>query len=448
MTKVKVEKATRKNDINDDINLDKENGDVEKTLTAEEILERIKSKTNQGQEDEKDLVSFDFGIIGCGHAGSRIAESFYSLGYEAIAINTATQDLVEIQIPEENKMFLDIGIQGAAKDLTRGEGAFSQYREDIYNKIDSALGSSSVMVVCSSMGGGSGAGGLATIIDLLQNVGKPIVVLAVLPMVSEDVQAKSNSIDTLAKLSKYVSDGSIHNLIVVDNARIEAIYDGVSQMDFYNVANKAIVEPLDVFNKFSMKSSKVKPLDSAEFGTMLLNGEGLGIYGQITIKDYEDEMAISAAVFNGLDGNLLASGFDLKEARYAGFMVIANENVWKKIPAGAINYASTMANDVFGNPEVSYKGIYESDDEEDVVRVYSFATGLGLPKSRIDGLKSDVTAQKAVIKTKDADRKKKLTLETGKDSVVSDVDKIKQRINSKNKGFGKLNDMVVDRRRR
>jgi len=448
MTKVKVKKTEVNKKVNDDIGLDKEEElNEEETLTAEEILERIKNK-NKKLEPEKEAVSLDFGIIGCGHAGSKLSAEFNRLGYASIAINTATQDLVNINLPEQNKLFLDIGIQGAAKDLTRGENAASQYREMIFNKIDKILGDSKVIVICSSMGGGSGAGSLSTIIELLQSVGKPIIVLAVLPMVSEDVKAKSNSLETLGKLSKYVSNGNIHNLIVVDNARIESIYEGVSQMEFYDVANKAIVEPLDIFNKFSMKPSAVKSLDSAEFATILLNGEGFGIYGQIIVKDYEDETAIAEAVFNGLEGNLLASGFDLKEARYVGFMVIANSNVWKKIPAGSINYAATMINDVFGNPEGSYKGIYESDEEENILKVYSFATGFGLPKSRIDGLQKDVAIQEAAIKTKDEDRKKKLTLDVGKEKTISDVEKIKQRISSKKMGFGKLNDVVIDRRKR
>ena len=66
-------------------------------------------------------------------------------------------------------------------------------------------------------------------------------------------------------------------------------------------------------------------------------------------------------------------------------------------------------------------------ENRDVVKIYSFATGLGLPKARIDNLKADVSSQEKMIKTKDEDRKKKLVLETSKDEAVSDVDKIKIR---------------------
>jgi len=419
-----------------------------KEPTAQEILEKISSlkKESKPVEEGKEPVSLKFGIIGCGHAGSRLCEEFSHFGYDSIAMNTATQDLVHIDIPEENKLFLDLGIQGAAKDLARGEEAALNYREKIQKLIHDKLGSAQVFIICSSMSGGSGAGSLPVIIDIVNNMGKPVVMLAVLPMVSEDVKAKSNALETLSKLSSYVRNGKIHNLICIDNARIEAIYEGVSQMEFYNVANKAIVEPIDIFNRFSMKPSNVKALDSAEFATLLLNGEGLGIYGQMSVENYENDVSIAEAVVNGLEGNLLASGFDLKEARFVGFMVVANKDVWKKVPAGAINYASVMINDAFGNPEGSYKGVYENNDLGDVVKVYTFVSGLGLPQTRVDGMKKDVAVTQENIKTKDQDRQKNLNIDTGKDVAITDVEKIKQRINSRTKGFGKLNDMIIDRR--
>jgi cell division GTPase FtsZ len=444
-----IENKINNKTIEDDIGLNQEiKREImsEKELTAQEILEKINSKNKKSIPlIEKEPVSFKFGIIGMGHAGSKLGEVFYNLGYDVIAMNTATQDLTNINIPEKNKLFLDVGIQGAAKDLVRGKDAAEHYRNEILGMIQNNLSDSQVIILCSSLSGGSGAGSLPLLIDVLQGVGKPIVMLAVLPMSSEDVKAKSNVLETLSKLSEYVKNGKIHNLICVDNARIEAIYEGVDQMSFYRVANMAIIEPLDVFNKFSMKPSDVKPLDSAEFATILLNGEGLSIYGQINVDNYEEDTAIAEAVMNSLEGNLLASGFNLKEARFVGFMAIANDNVWKSVPAGSINYASVMINETFGNPDASYKGVYLSEDKEDILKIYTFVSGLGLPQARIEGLKKDVSVQQAKIKIKDEDRMKNLSLDTGKDTAISDVDKIKERILAKTKGFGKLNN-VIDRR--
>jgi len=108
---------------------------------------------------------------------SRVAEQFNDLGYPTIVANTATQDLVHIKVPEENKLFMDIGLQGAAKNMDRGQDAAEQYREEFLNLINSVLDSTQAIVVATSCGGGSGAGSLPVVIDLLQSIGKPIVVI-------------------------------------------------------------------------------------------------------------------------------------------------------------------------------------------------------------------------------------------------------------------------------
>ena len=69
-------------------------------------------KTKKVVEDER-LVSFKNAFIGSGQGGSRIAETFHSLGYRRIAaINTAQQDLNTISL--ENKLCFGEG--GAGKD--------------------------------------------------------------------------------------------------------------------------------------------------------------------------------------------------------------------------------------------------------------------------------------------------------------------------------------------
>lgn len=417
-------------------------------IMDENTLADLKNKLQLKNENSKEIsnnedygISLNFGIIGLGQGGSRVAQEFYSLGYNAIAINTATQDLRFIEIQNDSKLFLDIGIQGAAKDLSRGELAAIQYSEDILKIVDDKLSTSDVLVVASSLGGGSGAGSLETVINLLQNTQKPIIVIGILPMASEDVKTKSNSIEVMSKLTECIKKGLIHNLILCDNAKIESIYSSVGQLDFYSIANKVIVDTIHKFNEYSMMPSKVKALDTAEFSTILLNGEGISLYGSINVKNYKEETAIAEAVINGLQENLLASGFDLKSTKYVGFMVIANEETLRQIPSGAINYASVVIDDIFHSPELVYKGIYISKEDVEGVQIYTLASGLSLPESRINGLKKDVAIQQDALKIKNIDRANKLIVDIKNDD-VSEVDKIKQRIANKTKGFGKLNSLI------
>jgi cell division GTPase FtsZ len=391
--------------------------------------------------------SLSLGVLGTGQAGSRLAEAFYKLGYDSVAINTAMQDLKFIDIPDSNKLLLEFGVGGASKELEIGRSAAEAHRGEITQLINDKLAASQVNVLCLSLGGGSGAGSCDTLVDLLSAQGKPLIVLAALPMENEDAHAKSNSLETLATLAGYAKTKKIANLIVVDNAKLESIYSDVNQMDFFSVANKAIVEPLDAFNTLSCMPSSTKALDPMELSKILVDGEGLSIYGQFIVTNYQEDTAIAEAVINNLSNNLLAEGFDLKQAKYVGFMVVASKEVWSKIPASSVNYASSMINDLCGNPKGVFKGMYIIDSPDDSVKVYSMFSGLGLPASRIEQLKKDTKELQSKVKAKDAERNLTLNLDTGASESVTAAQKIKEKIAAKSSTFGKLvANTVVDRR--
>ena len=298
-------------------------------------------------------------------------------------------------------------------------------------------------------GGGSGAGSAEVIVDILSKMERPIGVITVLPMSTDDSQTKANAVITLAKFAKMAQAKKIDNLIVVDNAKIESIYSDVGPLNFFNVSNQAIVEPIDMFNTLSSMPSAVKGLDPTEFGKLFTDGQGLSIFGTMTVANYTEDTAIAEAVIENLSGSLLATGFNLKETRYAGAIFVANKKVWDKIPNSSVNYAMSMVNDCCGNPLGVFKGIYTLDDmEEDVVKVYSIFAGLGLPAERVQQLKNESKDLAQANKQKDEQRNLSLKLDTGVEETVSAADAIKKRIEDKKSSFGKLhNRAVIDRRK-
>jgi cell division GTPase FtsZ len=418
-------------------------------------LAALKAKNQAKQQESKMAAkivapkerSLQLGVVGSGQAGSRIAEAFYKLGYQACVVNTALQDLKYIDVPDSNKLLLEYGLGGAAKEIEIGRAAAESHREQISQLVMDRLPAAQVHLLCISLGGGSGAGSCETLVDLLAETGKPLVVIAALPMDTEDAQTKSNALETLAKLAKLTQTKRVSNLIVVDNAKIETIYHNVSQVDFYGVANKAIVDPIDAFNTLSSMPSSTKALDPMEFSKLFIDGEGLSVYGEFTVDNYQEDTAIAEAVINNLSGNLLASGFDLKQSKYVGFMVVASKEVWAKIPASSINYASSMINDLCGNPKGVFKGMYVVDSPQDTVKVYSLFSGLGLPNSRVEQLKSETKELQSKVKDKDDSRNLTLNLDTGVNETVSAAQKIKDKIAAKSSSFGKLVTGLVDRRK-
>lgn len=399
---------------------------------------------------EKKTKSIKIGVVGSGQAGSRLAEAFYNLGYDAVAFNTAPQDLEHIQMPEANKFLLVYTLGGAAKDLDIGRQAAEAHKDAINELIHDKLADSQVIMLCLSLGGGSGAGSCETMIDILSAIGKPIIVITVLPMSADDARIKRNALETLSKLAKETQNRRIHNLIVVDNAKIEAIYSNVSPVSFYGISNKAIVSPIDAFNSLSVKSSQVKPLDPMEWAKILTDGGGLTVYGEMTVANYEDTTCLAEAIVENLNSGLLASDFDLKQSKYVGYIVVGREHVLNKITNQHLSYAEDMLNETCGTPNEIMKGIYIDETvEDDVLKVYSIFSGLGLPDVRVQQLKKDAAEHAAKVKSKDTERNLNLKLDTGKDDATSAVEKIRQQIGSKKSAFGGLlNSVVQDRRKK
>lgn len=391
--------------------------------------------------------SLNLGFLGSGQAGSRLVESFFQLGYDCVACNTCLSDLKFINIPDSNKLLLEYGVGGASKELEIGKAAAEAHRGEILQLVNDKLQNSQVNVLCFSLGGGSGAGSCETMVDIMSSLGKPLVVIAVLPMDTDDVQTKSNSLETLSKLAGYARTKKISNLILIDNAKIEAIYQNASQFDFFNLANKSIAETLDAFNTLSSMPSAVKALDSMEFSKILMDGEGLSVYGEFVVENYTEDTAIAEAVVNNLNNNLLASGFDLKQSKYVGFIITASKEVWAKIPASSTNYSVAIANELAGNPKGVFKGVYTIDTPDDNVKVYSFFSGLGLPAERVDQLKKETVELQSKIKGKDEQRNLTLQLDTGTNETVSAAQNIKNKIASKSSTFGKFVSGTSDRRK-
>ena len=312
------------------------------------------------------------------------------------------------------------------------------HKGEILELINDKLSNSQVNIFCTSAGGGSGAGSSEIIIELLAELGKPLVVIAALPMANEDPHTKQNSLETLSTLTNFIKSKKVSNLILIDNAKLEAIYHNVNQMDFYEVSNNAIVQTLDAFNSYSAMASSVKSLDPMEFSKLLIDSEGLTTFGELTVANYEEDTAIAEAIVNSLSNNLLASNFNLTQSKYVGFLMVANKEVWSKIPSSSINYASSMIADVSGNPKGIFKGVYVSESPENVVKVYSIFSGLGLPAARVEELKKETTELQNKIKGKDDQRNLSIQLNNSVNETATAAQKIKEKIASKSSTFGKF----------
>jgi len=103
------------------------------------ILSELRKKQKAKEEGEVEVKkdrSLNFGIVGLGQAGSRVAETFFKMGYEACVFNTATQDLEHIKLTDNRKIFLPFALGGAGKELDNGRQAVEQNGELILKKLN------------------------------------------------------------------------------------------------------------------------------------------------------------------------------------------------------------------------------------------------------------------------------------------------------------------------
>lgn len=432
--------------------MDKPNITPEKLEELRQIAEKkVESNRTLAQGLKSKKRSLQFGAVGVGQAGSKIAEQFYKFGYISCAINTAKQDLTLIAMPEENKLHIDYALGGAGKDLALGEQAIMSGMEDIdamlirifEDKVDN-------IILSIGLGGGSGAGSVIPMIDAIGRLGLPVIVLCALPMANEGSLAKSNAIKTLDKLAQAAVNNSqlIQTLIVVDNSRIEEIYPQVSASKFWEVANFDIANTLHTFNTLTACDSKFASLDPTDFVKILTAGN-CTIYGKIEIPvkivDGElvmDEGELARAVTKNVEKGLLAEGFNVAETTRAGAIITANERVLGLIPAMNINYAMDALTEALGGASL-FTGIYEEDSDKEVMTVYTILSGIGLPRDRVDRLLREADADLQLIENKQADKSKMQVFV--QDRTVEREKSGYQKMKDRNTSFGKL---ITNRQRR
>jgi cell division GTPase FtsZ len=424
---------------------------IEPKLNLEK-LEVLRAKLNEKSGVKmptivsKKEVSINMGIVGLGQAGSRIAEEFHKLGYDVGVINTSSQDLNAISLPETQKLLLDGSLGGTGKDRLLSRTIFESNQEQVLEFIKGVAEGNDMIYTCASLGGGSGSGSISFVSQLAKALEMPVGVIAVLPKHSEGSANKKNSLEALSELADLVASNQIDSLIVVDNARLEVLLSDVGHGHFWQKSNEMIVRPLTRLN-YLTSTSTAEALDPSDFGKILTGG-GLTVYGTLKIDNYMDETALAEAVIKSLSDNMLSEGFDLSKAVAGGVIFVGSEKAINEIPSINLDYAQSMISEVTNGANL-YRGIYIDESLGDTIEVVSMFSGLGLPETRINDLQTEVSKLDSISKEKEAGKVASITLGLAKPKTDNLREEIHKKIQTKNSGFNKLQSKsIIDRRKR
>jgi cell division GTPase FtsZ len=344
--------------------------------------------------DEVD-VAFKMAFVGIGQGGGRIAESFWKLGYRRVCcINTNSQDLSGVTIPEENKLVMDIGHGGAGKDPSKGAKSVSQYHEDIYDLMRRTFGSEfDRIMVCIGAGGGTGSGGGNELIEIAREMADsakiqedgsaPAVgVIVSLPKATEGGKVNANAHAVLEGLFQRTETGerTISPLVIIDNDKIDKIYPNLPVAKFWQVANQNISSLFHLFNSIACKDSDFTTFDRADLKDVLESG--VLTFGACPLKKWDGLTDISQAVRDNLRRNVLVGGFDLGMARVAACVFIGSTDVLNTVPQSHLEHGFEMLSRIMQSGSVVHRGIYKGSKPGLVV--YTIMAELGRPEERMN----------------------------------------------------------------
>lgn len=340
-------------------------------------------------KDEFDDAAFNFAVVGVGQGGSRLAESFWNLGYRRVGvINTAQQDLSLIKIPDANKLL--IGDGGAGKNPDAADEVFRTRYEDILDFLKKVFGTGYERVlVCAGAGGGTGAGGVARVLeichDLNQSLGKEtkdtdakVGCILALPTRGEGIKVQENSKKTVSKVVDLQKAGVISPLIILDNEKIKQLYPKLSVNQFWSTANNSICSVFHLFNKISAKESAYTTFDKADLDTIF--SSGIIMFGATPIKDTTDT-GISYAVRDNLRKNILA-GVDAATGNVAACVIIGDKDSLDNIPQSNLEHGFEQLSRMMGSGSTVHRGIYAGAKKG--LAVYTAIGGLQAPDNLFD----------------------------------------------------------------
>lgn len=337
-----------------------------------------------------------YAFIGSGQGGGRLAEAFYRQGYtKTLCVNTAKQDLAALSIPEDQKLILDAGEQGAGKDMRVGEAAAEKGQQAVYELMAKKLGKVDHIFVCVGAGGGSGGGSTLVLVETakkyltyigVDDVASKVGVVMTLPTTGEcaSPNVAKNAQFLADTMCKAAEEKLVSPLVIIDNDKIQKLYPKLTVKQFWSTVNDTVAGLFHIFNIIPTKDTAYTTFDAADYGSIMRAG-GCMIMGVTSVKDWSDANGVSSALKGNLEKTLLAEGFDLKTATHAAAIVLGGKSIFESASGlmGSIEGGFDALAVMTGNAMV-HRGVYE--DSKERLNVYTLVGGLATPEKRIKAL--------------------------------------------------------------
>ena len=331
-------------------------------------------------------VSLQWGYIGIGQGGCRIAQSFYSLGYtDCVFINTARVDLDGLDVPSELKLLISESGDGAGKDPSVAEEAVSKFKEEIVEMVK-RLSDCDQVFVCTGAGGGTGSGAAIPVLEIaklcLPSI--PVGLISSMPAVHELVSdaTRRNAKSLLDVCCDLADSGELTPFIVIDNELVKRRVRPKSLRRLWVDGNLAFADILHNINRLSSTPTMLVSLDKADLKTLMFR-RGTLFVGSREINNPQDRVLVARHLdlaFNS--GTVLHSDSPLDESDCALVLTMPSRILDADISffdlfTGVVNNClKSMPNSHI------HRGIYE-DESSKLIRATVLGIGEKSPRSKI-----------------------------------------------------------------
>jgi HD-GYP domain-containing protein (c-di-GMP phosphodiesterase class II) len=316
----------------------------------------------------------EFGIVGLGGCGGKLAEIFFRLGYPSIAVNTSSAELSSLSLPEDQRLLLGSG-EGSGGDMDRAREAIEERADLVRERSSSLLEKAERLILASGIGGGTG-GNLHLVADVLRGLDKPISSIVILPADFEGTQVKMNAVQALDRLLN-VEAGSV---LLIDNRRFLKAQREKGMIELYGRINDMIATTIDELNGINYDESllPIYPMDPSDLGS-LLSQRGILTFARIDLNP-DDLLSPGRFIFKMWDGmwrSTPISGIDPTTASGCGVVLIAPEEAMAS--GGELCFEALLEH--IGQVTdgcVIYSGLLIAQKE--MTRLYLILSGLDLPE--------------------------------------------------------------------
>lgn len=332
--------------------------------------------------------------IGIGQCGNRLAEQFGKNGRLALAINTARVDMSSIDnkaIAPKNQIHIALqgNKDGAGRNPEIGKESMEANLDKVYEAITKATKDMAVdrYVLWAGLGGGTGTGGVAPLMQHLISKGHKVMLGLTIPRKKESWIVRMNAIKALTNILTVIDSDrkNIVPYVVIDNEQFDG---GLAS------ANEAIVKNFVRFTNTTTNSPADSAFDDTDY-TRLLGYKGLASVVRTTVstdtlkatdifaKAVHDSWNRSPfAKFSSEDALGIANLVIVPQKYYRqkGVYELINDNI------ATVEEDCTQAN--------AYSCIYENRNEEiDKIIIYTLLTGMPSPDENIDEMYDEVSEQ-------------------------------------------------------